>query len=116
MAIPVQLLAHVVSGEPLVIGLHHIPPLFDGDGSLIRIKVVGEQEVRSLLVVPLQLLPAQREYAPHDQAQTPVGVLLRVRQGERRPPRPAKDDPFLDPQVLSQLLDVFNEMPGRVVL
>jgi len=35
-----------------------------------------------------------------------LGVFLRVGEGESRTPRPSKDDPTIDPEMLTQFLDI----------
>lgn len=114
--VPYEPLRLVVSGQALVVRLHHITPLVLRNDGRVVIKEVGKQEVRPLLVEPQQLLPPQREDASEDQSEAAVGVRLRVGERQRRAPRSPKDDPLVDAEVLPQLLDVLDEVPGRVLL
>lgn len=77
---------------------------------------ISEQEARPLLVEPQQLLSSQGEDTSEDQSQAAIRVRLRIGERQRRAPRSSKDDPAVDAEVLSQLLDVLYEMPGRVLL
>lgn len=113
---PSELLLLVVSGQSLVVRLHHISSLALRDDGLVVIEEISEQEARPLLVEPQQLLSSQGEDASEDQSQAAIRVRLRVGERQRRTPRSPKDDPAVDAEVLSQLFDVLHEMPGRVLL
>ncbi len=63
----------------------------------------------------LQLRLAQCKDSTQDQGTNAIGVGLRVGKRERGTPRPAKDVPFGDVELLTKLFDVVDEMPGGVI-
>ena len=73
------------------------------------------QGLHAVLEEVLDLVGHEEEAAPQDQRVERVGMLLRVRDGQRGPPRAAQDAaPAVHAQVAPQRLDVRNEVGGVV--
>ncbi len=77
---------------------------------------VGPELAGAAAVEPLELGLRHQEDAAQDEVAHPVGMGLRVDQGERRAPAAAEDDPAVDAERLADALDVGDEVPGRVRL
>src|SRR5262245_50193885 len=102
--------------EAPVVIRDHIPPLACRDRLAELFKGLGKQPVAAFLVEPGQLFAAQQKDAPQHQFADPVGMQLRVGEGQRRAPGATKQLPALDVEVKAQPLHVGHQIPGGVVL
>src|SRR3569832_603796 len=73
------------------------------------------REVPDPMQEPIDLIRLQQKDAAQREAQTRLWVRLGIRQRKRRTPRPAEHVPLGYLQHLPQLLDIADEMRGRVV-
>ncbi len=105
----------VLRGEPAMVGGDQITALRERDHREVLLPGVGEQQARPVLIEPLQLPTPQQEDAAQHELTHPRRVRLGVRQRERAAPRSAEHQPALDAEVLTQRLDVRDQMPSRVV-
>ena len=100
----IRRLAIPIGGRVLDVLLVHLPRL-----RILPVRASVREEVVDL-VRPEEEDPAQQEGAAS------LRVRLRVRQRERRPPRSAQhQSPSIYPEVRAQLLDVADELRGRVL-
>ena len=60
--------------------------------------------------------PTTHENSAKHQGLVAIAVLLRVRQGQRRPPRAAEDDPLLNAEVDTKLRDGRSELQREVFM
>src|SRR4026207_607386 len=93
-----RLLAHaaVGAGEALVVGLHHVAPLAQGDRREIVLPRVGKDLTRPLLVEPEELAPSEEEDASQHERLAAIRVRLGVCQRKGAAPAPAENDPPVD--------------------
>src|SRR5262249_32393535 len=76
---------------------------------------VWENVARAFLIEPVDLeLPAEED-AAQDQAQHALGVRHSVGEAEGAAPAAAEHDPAADAEILADLLDVADKVPGRVL-
>src|SRR6185369_8016240 len=92
----------VVGREATVVRGDEITALGDGDRREEAFPRVGEEAARALLVEPVDLALAQQEDAAQHELGDAVGMLLRVRERERRAPRAAEDLPLRDGEVRAE--------------
>ena len=104
----------VVAGQPLAVGGHHVAALGLGDRRQEALPFVGEHFRHAELIVPVELGPGQRVDAAHHQLADPLRMRLGIGQRQRRAPRAAEHQPFVEAGHLAQPLDVGDQMPGRV--
>ena len=64
---------------------------------------------------PVDLRRGGEKDAAQHEAQNAVRMCLRVRQRQRRAPRPAEDQPALEPELDAQVFDVGHQVLRRVV-
>ena len=103
-------------GEPPQIGRQRIGALgLWQETDEIRIEV-GAKPLRALDERPFDLCARAEEDGAHDEPGNPLGMRLGIRDGERRSPRAADDQPALDAEVHAYRLDVGDEMLRRVGL
>src|SRR5881628_1688350 len=62
----------------------------------------------------MDLSMSGRDDADQDHLRHPLGKTLPIRQGERRTPRAAEDQPAVDREVFAEPLDISNKMVSRV--
>jgi len=96
----------VVGRETQVVGRHHVVALGFRDGHKVVVPCFGEDVTSTVLIEELELAPSKGEYATKDERLDAIGMRLSICQRQRRAPRSSKDDPLVDLEVLSQLLDV----------
>ena len=111
-----ELLGLVLARQTAVERRDHVPALLGRDHALIGFERVGIDGTRAVLIEPIDFSASEQENAAKDEASHALRVRLRVSDGERRTPRPAKQLPALDLQQTAQFLHVGHKMPGRVVL
>ena len=90
-------------------------PRSRGDRRQIMLPRVGKDLARALLIEPVELAPAQQEDAAQDERRAAIRVRLGVGKRQGAAPAPAEHDPPVDAEMLAQLLDVGDEIPGRVL-
>ena len=87
----------------------------DGDRREVVLPRVGKDLARPLLVEPEELAPAEEEDAAQHERLAAIRVRFGVGQRQGAAPAAAEHDPPIDAEVLAQLLDVRDEIPGRVL-
>lgn len=70
----------------------------------------GRQVLLDAPVEPVELRPPAHRHAHEDDLGDAFGMLLGVGEDQRRAPRPAHEQPFLDPEVLAQPLHVVDQV------
>ena len=106
----------VVTGQALVEGLDQIAAFLRWYRCDVVLPVVGEQAAGAFLVEPLDFLRPAQEDAAQDQAVHAFWVSLSVGQGQGRAPRATKQHPLVYAKVFANALQVFDQVPGGVVL
>ena len=84
-----------------------------GDITIVRI---GEEIACAMLVEPVYLGLRQQENPAQEQGKRAVRMRDRIGEGKRGSPGAAKHDPFFNAQHFPDLLDVRDQVPGRVFL
>ena len=92
------------------------PRSASGIGAMKALPLVREHFRHAELIVPVELRPGQRVDAAQHQLADPLRMRLGIGQRQRRAPRAAEHQPFVEAGHLAQPLDVGDEMPGRVGL
>src|SRR5215212_5747400 len=99
-----------------VVGRDEVAALLCGDDLLELLPHVRKYPARALLIEPAYLLrPAQEDAAQSERAHA-LRVRLGVGERERAPPGAAEDLPRVNAQAHAYLLDVLDQVPGRVPL
>ncbi|MNS68352.1 hypothetical protein D3C72_1016320 [compost metagenome] len=105
----------VVADQAFVERSEQVVALVQRDRRDVVLPVIGEQAAGAGLVEPFDFLRTAEKDPAQDQAVYPLRMGLRVGQREGRTPGAAKQHPFVDAQVLSNPLQVGDQIPGGVV-
>ena len=105
----------VVTGQAFVIGGDKIAAFFLRDLVAITLPKIREYLGRPVLIEPRQFLLACKKYAAKYQSQAAIRMRFAVRKAQRRAPRAAECVPFLDPKLLTQRLDILDQIPSRIL-
>src|SRR4051812_36802033 len=101
--------------QPLVVRTEQVAALGSGYVSRERAPRLGEDRLDSV-EEPVDLALPAKEDAAQDEREAAFGMVLGIRERERRSPRAAEDDPLVDAQVLAQALQVLDQFRRGVVL
>src|SRR5262249_42128404 len=105
----------IVARESLVVRVDQVVTFSPRNRGDVVFPAIGEQGAGAFLVEPIDLPLAEQEDAAKYQLAHALRMSFRVREGERRAPRAAEDEPALDVEELAQPLHVLDEVPRRVV-
>lgn len=99
-----------------MVGGHEIvaTPLAGSRGALDEPRPLVGEEASRVVVQPSHVAPSGQGHRQEDELADAVGMALGVRERERHAPRAAQDEPLLDAEVLTEPLDVGDEVVGRV--
>src|SRR6185437_13126963 len=104
----------VRAGQAAVIGGEQIITLSFRDVSKVGLPGVGKEDGRAALIKPVDLLLAQEKDAAQDDFRDALGMSLAIGEGESGTPRPAEDLPMRDAEVLTDFLNIGDQVPGGV--
>ena len=108
--------SRIVAGQAGIIGGEQIPAFGLGNVGQVRLPGVRIKDRRAALVEPVDFLLAEEEDAAQDKFGDAIGISLGIGEGESGAPGSAEHLPALNAEVLADLLDVGDEVPGGVGL
>jgi hypothetical protein len=80
----------------------------------VRLPGIRKENGSTALIEPVDLLLAEEEDAAYNEFGNPLGVRLGIGQSKRRTPGSSEYLPSLNAQMLADLLDIADQIPGRV--
>src|SRR5580658_192714 len=99
-----------------MVGREQISAFSLGNESEVRLPGVWKKDRRAALVEPIDFLFSQEKDTPKDEFGDAVGMRLGIGERKSRTPGPAEYLPPLDAEVLTDFLDVADQVPCGVVL
>ncbi|MNK85779.1 hypothetical protein D3C87_1056690 [compost metagenome] len=105
----------VVAGQALVECAEQVIALVQRNWRDVVLPVIREQTAGTGLIEPFDFLRTAEKDPAQDQTVHTLRVGLCVSQRQGRPPRTAKQHPFIDAQVFADALKVGDQIPGGVV-
>src|SRR5215208_2572880 len=108
----------IVARQPPVIRIDHIAALGFGNDANVLFPRLGKDRAGALAVFvePANLFwPAEKNHTEHERTHS-VRMGLSIREREGAAPRATKYLPLFDTEMFADSLDIFDEMPGRVVV
>jgi hypothetical protein len=104
----------ILAGEAPIVGRQQIAALALGNMGEVRLPCIRIENGSAALVEPVDLLLAEQEDAAHNEFGHTLRVRLGIGESQGGAPGSSENLPSLDSQVLADLFNIADEVPGGV--